>query len=117
MHVLSFVSVKSHFESVENNILSDIRNFHTNLLFGTEASANTSTDTGATCCHAETPETPGTGPQTGPGTRPMTTGQPDNNSHNSQQYIISSFKPDGKSWSIDQPRQFESQLSQIKQKV
>ena len=102
--MLSFFSVKSHFESVENNILSDIRNFHTNLLFGTEESANTDTS----CCHADTSGTPEPGP---------TTGHPDNNSDNSQQYIISSFKPDGKSWSIDQPKQFNSQLSQIKKKV
>ena len=97
------VSVKSHFESVENNILSDIRNFHTNLLFGTEESANTS----ATCCPADTSGSLVT----------LTTAHPDNDSHNSQQYIISSFKPDGKSWSIDQPKHFESQLSQIRKKV
>ena len=67
------ILVKSHFASVENNILSDIRSFHMNML---EGSFDNKTDDNSVDSTA-----PGSG----------------------DQYLISSFKPERLSWNSHEP--------------
>ena len=68
------VLVKSHFASVENNILSDIRSFHMNML---EGGFDNRTDDNSSDSRAR---------------------------GDADQYLISSFKPERLSWSSHEPR-------------
>ena len=76
--------VDSHFASVENNILSDIRNFHMNMLHGTfDKTSNRTTD--------QLQESK------------VETERRRKEKYDKDQYLISSFKPERQSWSSHEP--------------